>query len=98
MWNGLPVIRREIAESMINDYKLNQKQAAERLGVLFLKPANSDRWKGPYLKKQISKDTWGVPFVYRSPGLHNNDYDLESNGPNKITGGGDDITNWEELK
>jgi predicted transcriptional regulator len=33
MWNGLPVIRREIAESMINEYKLNQKQAAERLGV-----------------------------------------------------------------
>ena len=33
MWNGLPVIRREIAESMINDYKLNQKQAAEKLGV-----------------------------------------------------------------
>ena len=33
MWNGLPVIRREIAESMINEHKLNQKQAAEKLGV-----------------------------------------------------------------
>ena len=33
MWNGLPVIRKEIAGSMINDYGLSQKQAAEKLGV-----------------------------------------------------------------
>jgi len=33
MWNGLPVIRKEIAESMINDFGLNQKQAAHKLGV-----------------------------------------------------------------
>jgi len=33
MWNGLPVIRKEIAESMINDFGLNQKEAAMKLGV-----------------------------------------------------------------
>jgi len=33
MWNGLPVIRKEIAESMIQDFGLNQKEAAEKLGV-----------------------------------------------------------------
>ena len=33
MWNGLPAIRREIAESMINDYGLNQKETAEKLGI-----------------------------------------------------------------
>jgi len=33
MWNGLPVIRKEIAESMINDFGLNQKEAANKLGV-----------------------------------------------------------------
>jgi len=33
MWNGLPVIRKEIAESMINDYGLTQKEAAEKLGI-----------------------------------------------------------------
>ena len=33
MWNGLPVIRREIAESMINDYGLSQKETAEKLGI-----------------------------------------------------------------
>jgi len=33
MWNGLPVIRKEIAVSMINDYGLNQKETAEKLGI-----------------------------------------------------------------
>ena len=33
MWNGLPVIRKEIAESMINDFGLTQKETAERLGI-----------------------------------------------------------------
>ena len=33
MWNGLPVIRKEIAESMINNFGLNQKEAAIKLGV-----------------------------------------------------------------
>ena len=33
IWNGLPVIRREIAKSMIKDYNLNQKQTAEKLGI-----------------------------------------------------------------
>jgi predicted transcriptional regulator len=33
MWNGLPVIRKEIAESMINNFGLNQRQTAQKLGV-----------------------------------------------------------------
>ncbi len=33
MWNGLPVIRKEIAESMIHNYGLNQKETAYKLGV-----------------------------------------------------------------
>lgn len=33
MWNGLPVIRKQIAESMIKDYGLTQKEAAEKLGI-----------------------------------------------------------------
>jgi len=33
MWNGLPVIRKGIAESMINDFGLNQKETAEKLGI-----------------------------------------------------------------
>jgi predicted transcriptional regulator len=33
LWNGLPVIRKEIAESMISNFGLNQKEAAEKLGM-----------------------------------------------------------------
>jgi predicted transcriptional regulator len=33
IWNGIPVIRREIAKSMVHDFSLNQKQTAEKLGV-----------------------------------------------------------------
>ena len=33
MWSGLPVIRKAFAESMINDFGLNQKESAERLGI-----------------------------------------------------------------
>jgi len=33
MWNGLPVIRKEIAESMINNFGLSQKEAASKLGI-----------------------------------------------------------------
>ncbi|MEM0493552.1 MAG: helix-turn-helix domain-containing protein [Candidatus Thermoplasmatota archaeon] len=33
MWSVLPVIRKEIAESLIRDYELTQKKAAEKLGV-----------------------------------------------------------------
>ena len=32
-WNGIPVIRREIAKCMIIDFHLNQKQTAEKLGL-----------------------------------------------------------------
>ena len=33
VWNGLPIKRKVIAKSMINDYGLNQKETAEKLGI-----------------------------------------------------------------
>ena len=33
IWNGLPVIRKEIAVSMINDYGLSQKETAGKLDI-----------------------------------------------------------------
>lgn len=32
-WYGLPVIRKELAKSMINNFGLNQKETAYKLGV-----------------------------------------------------------------
>jgi len=67
----------------------------EGLTALYTNPANLPKWKGPYLKKNIQNDPWGMPYQYVSPGTHNKDYDLKSFGPNKADGGGDDIDNWE---
>ena len=33
MWHGLPVIRRELAEYIIKNFELNQKETARKLGV-----------------------------------------------------------------
>lgn len=52
----------------------------------------------PYLENdRAPADSWGSPFVYRSPGVHNPlDYDLYSIGPDKNDGTSDDIVNWKK--
>ncbi len=54
-------------------------------------------WDGPYLSKDVPKDPWGRPYVYRCPGDHG-DYDLYSLGADGQEGGDGenaDITSWE---
>lgn len=68
----------------------------EGLEILRTKPENDDKWKGPYLKKEIPNDPWGKPFVYISPG-RNGGYEILSFGADGREGGeGDDadITSW----
>ena len=67
----------------------------EGLAVIRTRPKNAPNWQGPYLKKPIPKDPWGNDYIYKSPGTHNQDYDLESFGMDAKDGGEDDITNWE---
>ena len=58
-WNGLPTIRKQIAESMINDFGLTQKETAEKLS---LTPAaicqyiGKKRGKTEILDSNISKE------------------------------------------
>ena len=33
VWHGLPVLRKEIARCMINDFGFNETEAADKLGV-----------------------------------------------------------------
>ena len=33
VWHGLPIIRKELAKSMINHYDLNQTETAKKLGI-----------------------------------------------------------------
>jgi len=34
VWHGLPILRKEIARSMINNFGLIEKEAAEKLGII----------------------------------------------------------------
>ncbi|MBI5783113.1 MAG: type II secretion system major pseudopilin GspG [Gammaproteobacteria bacterium] len=72
----------------------------EGLKALRTKPDGSDRWKGPYLKKEVPDDPWSNPYVYRSPG-RNGGYEIVSYGADGREGGeGDnqDINSWETAK
>ncbi|MBU2549960.1 MAG: type II secretion system major pseudopilin GspG [Proteobacteria bacterium] len=58
------------------------------------------RWRdGGYLEKnQVPKDPWGRDFVYISPGIHLQDFDLYSLGTDGEPGGEGtdaDVNNWE---
>lgn len=69
----------------------------EGLAVLRAKPDGGEKWKGPYLKKEIPVDPWGNPYVYLSPG-RNGGYEIVSWGADGREGGEDDnadITSWE---
>lgn len=84
-------------------YELDNGQyptSEQGLAALVELPAISPlppKWKGPYLKKKAFQDPWGRPYQYRSPGLHNPDYDLFSLGPDGVEGTTDDINNWDAV-
>ncbi len=68
----------------------------EGLNALVERPANATRWNGPYLEKAVPADPWGRPYLYRSPGTNNADYEIVSYGKDgQPSGTGDaaDITN-----
>jgi general secretion pathway protein G len=74
-------------------------EGADALRQLVERPNDAANWRGPYLKKAVTNDPWGNPYVYEFPGKHNAEgYDLSSPGPDGKDGGGDDITNWNETK
>ena len=72
--------------------------SSEGLRALVERPSgqNSKAWKGRYLDSDAApKDQWENAWNYRQPGQHNpEDFDLWSNGPDGVEGGGDDIANW----
>jgi general secretion pathway protein G len=69
----------------------------EGLSALRVKPESTDKWKGPYLKKEIPLDPWGQAYVYRAPG-RSGGYEIVSYGADGREGGdGDnaDIASWQ---
>lgn len=84
----------------IDTYRLDNGRfptTEEGLQVLITRPDNAPNWNGPYLKKNVPLDPWGLPYHYKAGGDHNSDYDLYSYGPDKTQGGineNSDIGNW----
>ena len=67
------------------------------IGALVERPADAERWSGPYLRKrEMLIDPWGQTYIYRFPGEHG-EFDLYSLGADNVEGGeGEDrdITSW----
>jgi general secretion pathway protein G len=68
--------------------------SVEGLDALVRNPGNIEAWQKPYLSKEVPKDPWGKPYLYRCPGQHS-DFDLLSVGPDGIEGNEDDIVSWK---
>ena len=69
----------------------------EGLNAMVQAPSSATAWKGPYIKRAVTNDPWGHPYVYRAPGQHNpTGYDLSSSGPDGREGSEDDIDNWSK--
>jgi general secretion pathway protein G len=74
---------------------------SQGLDALWEKPALAPvpvQWNGPYLEKQIPKDTWGNDYVYKNPGEKNLPWSITSYGADGKEGGekqNSDITSWQ---
>jgi general secretion pathway protein G len=69
----------------------------EGIGSIVQKPPGLALWGGPYLKvKELPRDPWGRPYVYRFPGQHA-DFDLFTFGADNLPGGSgenQDVVSW----
>ena len=86
-------------EKALQQYRLDVGRyptTEQGLAALMTKPANVNKWAGPYLEKSLPTDPWGRPYVFVSPGVHG-DFDISSTGRDGRPGGDGldaDITSW----
>ena len=61
--------------------------AQEGLAALIQRPADTVKWRGPYLKNKDGLiDSWSLPYLYRIPG-RSSDFDVYSLGADNAEGG-----------
>jgi len=86
-------------EKALDMYRLDTGRlptSEEGLAALVMRPARETKWGGPYLKKAAPLDPWGKPYIFKSPGEHD-EYDLYSLGKDGRPGGDGenaDVANW----
>jgi len=82
-------------EAAIDAFEVDNGRFPRALDELMSAPNDTPNWRGPYLRKAVTADPWGAPYVYEMPGRRNPlGYDLYSVGPDGRAGGEDDIGNW----
>ncbi len=95
--------RQQVALSDINSsistaldmYEMDIGVYPDKLNALMEKPGDLKNWNGPYLKKK-PLDPWGREYIYK-PSSDKKDYELISYGRDGASGGGDDISNKQDL-
>jgi general secretion pathway protein G len=83
--------------SALDSYRLDIGEYPRKLEDLNENPGSNPAWSGPYLKKGLPKDPWGVDFVYKKPGASGRGYDLYSLGADGREGGegeDKDVVSW----
>lgn len=73
-----------------NDYYPSSTQGLAALVVLPAGDPPPRNWRGPYLKRGVPTDPWGLPYLYRSPPNDSGDrdrYELQSLGRDGQPGG-----------
>ena len=89
-------------ETSLDTFRLDMGRyptSEEGLEALRTKPADSEKWDGPYIPKKVPLDPWSNPYEYQLPG-ENGEYDLTSFGADGTAGGEDenkDIVNWKNI-
>ena len=91
----------EMLGTACDTFRLDMRRYPKDLEELVRKPSDDKNWEGPYLKKELPKDPWDRPYIYKCPGDEGRDYDIMSYGADGQPGGDGenaDINNWESLK
>lgn len=68
------------------------------LQALRVRPENLTQWNGPYLPKDIPLDPWGHAYLYKYPGEHGDEPEIECLGSDGQPGGDGnnaDIFSWK---
>lgn len=88
----------EGSSTHLERFRMHCGRFPRQLDELIVRPTDvegSNYWRGPYVK-HLPNDAWGTPLGYACPGPHHPQaYDLWSFGPDRTSGTGDDITNWD---
>jgi general secretion pathway protein G len=88
-----------LIDSQLRQYNFDTGQYPADLSALRYAPtylADTDKWNGPYLDRDVPPDPWGREYQYNIAGGRNNDKpDVWSLGEDGLEGTDDDVGNWQ---